>query len=549
MSNQSTSDFDPAGALDGSELVGITKSGLDARTTAQDIADLASGSTPVPSIEPETIHSYPVNARKWDAAIGNRSASSPARGVVLGDSLTEGATVSYLRRLRKAVARFNGNRYSPGFIPGSKGTETNIDRDYKFTVTTGTGTETTDGLALNALSLATNAIATLQTDAGANATPICDRIEIYSTLFQATGGMLEVRVDGTLVQTIDTHAPILPAGTKQSGYTYAWTGPRGPHSLTVKAINSAAVFDGAYIADGDTVYIYNGGHSALAGNAFNNVQGPWDYLEHNDFDLMLWAHGINDGLGSSTFYATNITNAIGKARTAQPDISLGVMTPYAVLNRTTWNTVYVPAAKVAAATDEVPVCDVSWMLDQPADVADPYGLISDSDDLHPTAAGADLIGAAMSRFTLGFDGDFTTQEPRDTSRYALFSRNSTQNATTAVATALTPNTTDRAGDVDWTTFAVNTPHVPGWWKVKAKIEVAANATGYRELQAHFNSTTVHILERRPALASGTTLVNGEQDILFNGVDDFVIIRVLQDSGSTLAVQLLQLSFRWMGPDD
>lgn len=363
----------------------------------------------------DTVYSIPANGRKWAAKLNARTVSSPARMVAFGDSVTEGAEVSYLRRFRETAAVFNGFRYSTGWVPGSKGTESNIDRDHIFTVTTGTGTETTDGLARNAISLASGAVATLQRASdSATATVTADRVEVrYTASGTAGAGTLTVKggSDGTTtLGTIDTYDAALGSGNKESGRVATYTFTRGPLQLNVSASVGAAIFDGAYIADGDTVYVYNGGNSGLAGNDFNNVNGPWQSLENYDADLMVWAHGLVDGVGSSTFYANNITNAVDYARAAVPDISLGVLIPYAIDSRTTWDTTYVAAARAAANNLAVPVIDVSWMLDDPANISDPYDLIG-TDATHPKAGGADLIGAALSRFVFGEDLDLSVPRP------------------------------------------------------------------------------------------------------------------------------------------
>jgi hypothetical protein len=486
--------------------------------------------------------------------------------IIFGDSVTELMYGQYLDRFRRRLARYNNNRVSVGWVNASPpSTEitggVNILHDYAFRLTTGTyssgGNNITEerGLGMYAFRLASGSVLTLYTDADYDgdwtdstaASPVFGTAEFHFTAHgtDASVGTAEIRIDGSLVQTINGYDATLGAGVMESGHTYTWTGEEGAHTITVTGAGSAPFwFDGVYLANNDqTVWVYNGGN---AGEKYADfLTTPAEHAEIPGFeaaasvdaDCILFAYGINDYADGTTTLATNVGTAITEARTLVDDVSLGVIVPYPTASRTDWPD-FVDAMTTAATTASVPVCDMSWMLETNASSTDPHNLIG-ADNVHQELAGGEFYADRLAEFVVGDSVDWVARQTTAGIRH----RSTTQNATTGNYLSLAPDVEDLAG-IAFSVGAWN-PQTPGWYRTSMCVEVEANATGYRELSLYFNSTTVLEVVIAAPSPSGITIVNGSRLVYFNGDSDFVICRFRQNSGSTLTVQSRQIAFEFV----
>jgi hypothetical protein len=302
----------------------------------------------------------PANARKFSAALADAIADTthPVCKIgFFGDSVTEVQYGAYVDRFRKRLARFNRGSVpfdavtapagAPGWVSGSD--VTSPVNSFQFALTTGTSgaggnnLEVPKGLAIAAYQLASGSVLTLQDIANATASPTFDYAEFHYTAQNNAGTRdLEIRIDGTLVQTIHTVDTGLAAGAFDSGRTYVWTGTLTGHTITVTgAGGSAAVFDGVYLGDQrERVRVYNGGNS---GTKYSNYltatnPGPLQTAKNLDFDLVMAAWGINDYADGTTTFGNNMTTWFANVRTALPDVSMGVVIPYATQARADWAT-------------------------------------------------------------------------------------------------------------------------------------------------------------------------------------------------------------------
>jgi hypothetical protein len=516
------------------------------------------------------LFSYPDNGRKWAAAVAARSASSPARMIIFGDSVTELMNGHYVERFRARLARYNNNRVSPGWINGAPPSDevtagVNNLHDYAFILTTGTyasGSNNTveeRGLGLYCFRLGSGSVLTLKTDQdydgdwadSTNATPVFGTAEFHYTVYgtDAFVGTAEIRIDGSLVQTINGYDAGVGLGNFESGHTYTWTGEEGPHAITVTGAGSSPFFfDGVYLANNDeTVWCYNGGNAGEQFGDFltvpaNHGDTPgFEAAALMDADCILFAYGINDYADWSadiTEVATDISAVVTGARAAVDDVSLGVIIPYATASRADWQD-FVDAMAAAATAESVPVCDMSWMLETNAATTDPHDLVSDLDDVHQSNAGGEFYADRLAEFILGDSIDWPARQTTAGIRH----RSTTQNATTATYVSLAPDVEDLAG-IAFSVGAWN-PQTPGWYRISMSVEFQSNSSGYRELSLYFNSTTVLEVVIAAPSPSGITIVNGSRLVYFNGDSDFVICRARQDSGSTLTVQSRQIAFEFV----
>lgn len=524
--------------------------------TAIDVDDLPSGGTGGGTPVEPTLFSYTDNGRKWAAArAGAVTGGPPAKIVMVGDSTTELIYGNPVEKLRRRFTRFNTtNRLSPGWINAD--TQTISLHEYQFGLTTGSAgsvegndnkRDSNYGLAAYAYRLASGSVITLQDFSNATAKPIFDTAEFHYTKKKAAGTAdLEIRIDGNLVQTISTQdGAITPAF--ESGNTYTWTGALGPHTITVTgAGGNSALFDGMYLSAGDQVWIYNAGHTGFKYSDYLTAAnvGPNQALAKMNPACVINANGINDyGDGHATL-STNIGTWIAETRAAVPDVSLGIVIPYATGTHADWYTDFVPAMKTAAGAADVPVCDMSWMLEVAPGTADPQNLVT-VDNVHIEAAGGELYASQLSKFILGDDFDPAILGPKG---LAVWSKTTAQtpSSTSGSPQTLGPSTTDFAGEVI-TALGIWIPLVAGWWRVSANAEIAANATGDRELFLDKNSGTIIPIARCRATSAGATVLAGSTLVHFNGVTDTVLVRIQQDGG-TLAVIPRQVAFELVRPD-
>lgn len=339
--------------------------------------------------------------RRWRAALGARSTSAPATWVAVGDSVTEGAYGAPIEAVRAKLASYNGGKVSPGWVNGS--TSTYALHPYRFTLSTGAagGSEGANnynlsvGLANYSYKLAVGSVLTLQELTPGltlqNSSPHMTEIEFYWTKSNNPGAQLEFRVGGTLVYTADCHDAGLTS--TDSGYSYKHT-LSDPHSyaVTVTAVGAPAVFDGAYIANGDTVRIYNAGH---AGAVFADVTktSHYQFLAKLTPDLISQGMGLNDyGAGATAYGAMyrSYYDGVAAALSASPPSWLFAV-PYKALSRTDWSD-YVTAALNVLAGLDLPAVDMNRSI---GDVSGADPLALGVDDIHLTAAGGDLYAQTL----------------------------------------------------------------------------------------------------------------------------------------------------------
>jgi hypothetical protein len=368
----------------------------------------------------------PANGRKFSAALADAIADTthPVCKIgFFGDSVTEVQYGTYVDRFRKRLARFNRGSVpfdavtaptgAPGWVSGSD--VTNPVNSFQFALTTGTSgaggnnLEVPKGLAIAAYQLASGSVLTLQDVANATASPTFDYAEFHYTAQNNAGTRdLEIRIDGTLVQTIHTVDTGLAAGAFDSGRTYVWTGTLTGHTITVTgAGGSAAVFDGVYLGDQrERVRVYNGGNS---GTKYSNYltatnPGPLQTAKNLNLDLVMSAWGIID-YGDITALGNNMTTWFANVRTALPDVSMGVLIPYATQTRADWAN-YVTVMKQRAALNGVPWLDMSWAIKTNASTTDPRDLVF-TDDTHQNPNFGELYAQELGKFILGDHIDWT----------------------------------------------------------------------------------------------------------------------------------------------
>lgn len=388
----------------------------------------------------DTLFSVRGNGRKWAAALASRSTTNPARFIFYGDSLTEGATptsgIPMLDKVRNRFAVYNGNRRGPGWINAAPDSslatngvaQSAVVHPYRFRLTVGTYgggganvVQLDKGIAGYAFLLDTSSVLTLSDGANATTTAVFDRGEFHYAKKKAAGSaQLEILIDGAVVQTIETQdSAIGPA--YDSGYTYVWTGTRGPHTVDVrcKAGTADAVFEGVYLADGDTVMLYNAGN---LGEKFSDVLsgtniGRFQVAKNIDADGAMFLFGTNDFNDGVTVFSANMLQGITDLRAACADVSLSVACPHPAGSRQTtgdgtasndvWST-HVAMMKRNAARTDVPVCDLSWMLQTQASTTDPQNMVL-GDDIHLETNGAEFWASQISRFLTGADVDWVAQ--------------------------------------------------------------------------------------------------------------------------------------------
>lgn len=418
-----------AGPLNGTELLYIVQSGASKKIAPPALA-LAGPSGPPGAAEP-SIFSVPGNGRKWSAALAARSPTNPARLVVFGDSIIEGLYGEPVRKLLARVARYNGGRVDPGWVHASPSVAPGISK-YRFGLTAGTANtpagqnvELPRGLSTSSWYLGStstvNSTLTLQDQAGVNTSVVFDRAEFHYAVFGTAGvvGAISIRIDGALVALIDTTDTSIGAGNSEVR-TYTWSGPRGPHTVTVTGGGSLPTnFGGVYLADGSSVWVYGAGDSGDNFASFNtshvNLATPLNAAKAIGADCILWAFGINDynagDAAAASASATQLDLALIRSKTALPDVSLGVLIPHATSTRANWP-LFVTAYKDTAETNNVSVLDLSLMLKDAAGVAgaDPMDLVVDVDaagnHTHLTQAGGEYWGDAIDRFMGGSGTDW-----------------------------------------------------------------------------------------------------------------------------------------------
>lgn len=432
MPSKKISELTEALTLDGTEIVPVVQDGTTKKATVdalRGLSDLAKELLDDPDaatmrdtlgIAPamETIWSYPANARKWAAALASRTTSSPARLVWLGDSVTEGLYGSPVDKVRRRLARFNGGRVGPGWVNAAPDSSlitggVNTLNALKFRLTTGSynsgGLNIVEeaGLGLFSFLLAPGSVLTLSDAANASTTARFSRAEFHfaAVSIDSLVGTAEIRIDGTLVQTIDGYDATVNGG--QSGHTYTWSGTEADHTITITGAGAAAFwFEGVYLALNDeTVYVYNAGNSGekyadlLTVPSGHEEPPAIEAAREVDADAVLLAYGINDYSDGTTTLATNVAAAITALRSEVDDATLGIVIPYATASRTDWAD-FATATAVTAELADVPVCDLSFMLETNASTTDPHGLVT-ADNVHLDASGGELWADRIAEFVIG----------------------------------------------------------------------------------------------------------------------------------------------------
>jgi hypothetical protein len=381
----------------------------------------------------QTIFSYRGAGRKWAAALAGRTAANPAKMIWWGDSVTELMYGAPVYRFRERLLRFNNNKMTPGWINAAPLSSdiaggVNILQPYVFRLSTGSygasgGTENIPqerGLGLYAFRLASGSVLTLYSDPDQDgtwtnqvvATPSFAKAEIH---FAACGtdasvGSLEVRINGTLVQTINGYDAALGAGVWESAHKYLWDPSIDDtaQTITLTATGGSFIIEGMYLAgENETVWCYNGGNAGeryedlLAVFSGHVKASAWEVMESLAVDAVQFAFGINDYSDGAQDMYDDVSTVIDEARQATTDPSISVLVPYATGSRADWPE-WVVAAKDACSDKAIPVLDTSWMLETAAGIADPDELIG-GDDVHQEQAGGELWASMVSKFWLGDD--------------------------------------------------------------------------------------------------------------------------------------------------
>jgi hypothetical protein len=372
----------------------------------------------------DTLFSLRGNGRKWASALASRSTASPARICFVGDSVTEGLDGSYVDAFRKRIAPLNGFKKGVGFVHASQDVA-NVFNANKFILTSGTANspagqnvEDIHSISTSGWKLASTSVMTLEywtgplvTDYAPTSTtagPIWDTMEFHYTVFGTSGaaGTVTVAIDGvgqTPINTVDTS---IGAGNYEIR-TVTYTVTRGQHAVTVTGSGGQpSIFGGAFLSDGESVWVYNVGDSGDEFTDMNmstsgrTIQG----LAKIDADCVIWMHGINSfhagDLAAAVTAASDLETALVNTKAQVADVSLGYGPPYPVQSRTTWP-LFVAEWRRVSAKNDVPVCDFSTMLLTNAATTDPFDLIDSGGSIantHPNASGAEYMADQLARF-------------------------------------------------------------------------------------------------------------------------------------------------------
>lgn len=129
-----------------------------------------------------------------------------------------------------------------------------------------------------------------------------------------------------------------------------------------------------------------------------------------------------------------------------------------------------------------------------------------------------------------------------------FGHSTTQNVNTSTWTALAGNTENYDTDTMHSTVTNNsraTIVTAGKYDINILASYAADGAGLRSSRLLVNGSTSHELSNLPSVGAGApTRINGSRTLVLAAAD-YVECQVWQNSGSTLACQLVEMTVRFV----
>ena len=332
--------------------------------------------------------------KSWQAALG-KQALTPAKVVVVGDSITEGAGLArwestWPLRLQDMLRSRKGVNGGLGYVASSRGTwEMSPSLPILQRVASNElGSYGLGGRSTN-LNNSTNHILEY-------APQVCDRIRVWYGKTNYLGGNFEIFIDDVSQGLVSSYGEV-------NGDGFFWDSApltRAPHTIRFRSPTGwIGIVDGVEFFDGDYakgIHVYNAGHFGYRTDSFTttNMQRHWEHVWALNPQLGIIALGTNDfatsGMTAST-YSTRL-NAVINSFPAATAILL-VMMPQrgdqtGSTNDALWNDMKSAAATLA--TGKVAMLDIQpWWPKLGSTDTTWEGLMADA--IHPNDGGADAI--------------------------------------------------------------------------------------------------------------------------------------------------------------
>ena len=358
---------------------------------------------------------------KWLSATAARG-SSPAKVLVLGDSISEGVIAgspTYQKRwtdlLQKQLRQALGLPLSSGYMPAYYA-DAIISDD-----TTRGGAAASEnnwqwGLGGKALTMpgTTGDQATLTWPA-----QTCTKVRIWYGKTNFLGGNFTVKVDGVDVTASGTLYPggtasgsiVACAAAAKAGGFY-WESPtltEASHTVVVtSATNGAqAVVNGAEFFQGDEstgVRVYDGAHSGAKASDYVRATmdaGHWQDVALLAPQLVLVNLGTNDATSiTASQFQTDLTALVAKIQANAPDATTVLVKGWrpGTVTQATWDEFNAAKDAVADATADVVTFDLAaeWPT-LTTDGANNQGLMYEATDpVHPNSAGHQRYADVMT---------------------------------------------------------------------------------------------------------------------------------------------------------
>ncbi len=378
----------------------------------------------IETVAPDAIVTSPVQAaldnldrnarlRGLRAALA-ASASTPVDIVLIGDSVTAGwcgpteasamGVTDWPTTFERLIAARAGNTRTPGrgWLPPRSdvilGTYPygwgNVDRTSGGTVATDGTNDLTSGLGQWGRSLAVGD--TLEH------TDTCDGLTVYYTAQRTGGANIEVRVDGSLLTTINTTDGTISAGqATDSGRS--WTSNAltyGSHAVVLTVAGSGtAIVDGAYFHAGNRasgVRVHKGGHSGYyTGSTWT---GTLEHVESVQPACVVVFLGLNDYVYQATpaDYEADYETLIDAIATAAPNATVIAIVPPDNYERA-WDAWHTAGLNAVAATDAI-LLDLHAAMGDISDTADPLDLSNDG--IHLSSVGSRMLAELVADIIL-----------------------------------------------------------------------------------------------------------------------------------------------------
>ena len=359
----------------------------------------ASASEWVPGDKEDPIHGRPRTEpmRALNVALAE-AATKSVKVVVVGDSISQdwrayqtqaGFTPSdtlfpsWVRLAEVDLAeRFAGGRLGVGWVPIKATIGTDV---YGFDSTAGAAV--TDGLGGWGVEL----------ENGETAQHVCefDAVEVF---FRAGAGSIQVRVDGSLVDTIDT-------ATEASPWVSSDLGAVTSRTLLLTSVGTtrpyAAYFHSGTLTSG--IALHNGGHSGWSAvDHTTTTTGTLAHIEDVQPDVVIVEIGIIDSGFGLAAYQTRIAALVTAIQAVAPDAAIVHVCGYAINGASaggSWET-FRDASRRLAQTNGWGFVDLFEVIGDVGAAYDTYSL-DIGDSVHLTEIGHRIIADTILEATVG----------------------------------------------------------------------------------------------------------------------------------------------------